>query len=126
MSVDHGEVTTDVVAARSAPPQDSNEGRGRRAVVNWILALLTVPAAALIMLFAIGAAMSFAACSAAQCPTLGPSGLVYGILFYGAPVVAGLTIVASFFTAFRRRGFIIPLVGLGVLLADFASIAILF
>jgi hypothetical protein len=126
MSEHHGEVTTDVVAQAPAPAPAGNEGRGRRAVVNWILALLTVPVAALIMLFAVGAAMSFAACSAAQCPSLGPSGLVYGILFYGAPVVAGLTIIASFFTAFRRRGFVVPLVGLALLLADFAAIAILF
>jgi hypothetical protein len=110
----------------TAQPPDANDpSRGRRAIANWALALLTVPAAALIMVFAVGAAMSFAACSA-QCPNLGPDGIVYGVLFYGAPVIAGLTIVASFFTAFRRRGFLVPLIGLALLLADFAAIAILF
>ena len=110
-----------------SPPQTvgRSEGKGSRAVINWVLALLTVPAAALIMVFAVGAAMSMAACSS-NCPGLGPDGIVYGILFYGAPVVAALTIIVSFFTAFRRRGFVVPLVGLALLLADFAAIALLF
>jgi hypothetical protein len=108
------------------PPDSKDSGRGRRGLVNWVLALLTVPAAALIMIFAVGAVMSIAACSAPHCPDLGPDGLVYGILLYGAPVVAGLTVLASFFTAFRPRGFVVPLIGLALLLADFAAIAILF
>ncbi|OBK14645.1 hypothetical protein A5636_07350 [Mycobacterium asiaticum] len=95
-------------------------------MVNWALALLTIPAAVAIVIFALGAAMSFAACSGSQCPELGPDGVVYGVLLYGAPVVAFLTIVVSLFTAFRRRGFIVPLIGLGLLLADFAAVAILF
>ncbi|MHA7651662.1 hypothetical protein ACX9NE_22090 [Mycobacterium sp. ML4] len=95
-------------------------------MVNWLLAAITVPLAALVMVFAVGAAMSMAACSAAQCPVLGPDGVVYGVLFYGAPVVAGVTIVASFFTAWRRRGWIVPVVALALLLGDFAAIAILF
>lgn len=126
MGVRNDDATTHVVAEPPTQTPDGNQGRGRRAVVNWVLAILTVPVAALIMIFAVGAAMSFAACSGAQCPALGPSGMVYGVLFYGAPVVAGLTIVASFFTAFRRRGFIVPLIGLGLLLVDFAAIATLF
>ena len=122
----HSEESTQVVPDQTAqPPDTTDHNRGRRAIVNWALALLTVPAAALIMIFAVGAAMSFAACST-QCPDLRPSGLVYGVLFYGAPVIAGLTIVVSFFTAFRRRGFVVPLTGLALLLADFAAIAILF
>lgn len=105
---------------------DHEPGRVRRGVVNWLLAALTVPVAALIMVFAVGAAMSVAACSGSQCPDLGPGGLIYGVLFYGAPVLAGLTILASFFTALRRRGWIVPIVALALLLADFAAIAILF
>ncbi|KQH76138.1 hypothetical protein AO501_30665 [Mycobacterium gordonae] len=113
---------------RSTPAQVSEpaHGRGRRGVANWILAALTVPAAALVMIFAVGAAMSIAACSTAQCPDLGPDGVLYGVLFYGAPVIAGLTIIASFFTALRRRGWIVPVIALALLAADFATIAILF
>ncbi|WP_235192478.1 hypothetical protein [Mycobacterium asiaticum] len=123
----HSHEVTRAVPDQTAQPSDTHDhGRGRRAVVNWVLALLTIPAAVIIAIFAVGAAMSFAACSGAQCPELGPSGLVYGVLLYGAPVIAGLTIIASFFTAFRRRGFIVPLIGLALLLADFAAVAILF
>lgn len=118
------EERTQVDGTTAVPEADT--GRGRRGLVNWILAALTVPVAALIMIFAVGAAMSMAACSTAQCPSLGPGGVLYGVLFYGAPVVAGLTIIASFFTALRRRGWIVPVVALALLAADFAAIAILF
>lgn len=110
----------------SESSESTDHSRRRRGVVNWVLALLTVPAAVLVMIFAVGAAMSIAACSAAQCPHLGPNGLIYGILFYGAPVVAALTIVVSFLTALRRWGFVVPVVGLALLLADVVATAMLF
>ncbi|OBK25912.1 hypothetical protein A5634_25455 [Mycobacterium asiaticum] len=123
----HSDEITEVGTEPPVGQQPENDrGRVRRGLVNWLLAVLTVPAAALIMVFAVAAAMSMAACSAAQCPDLGPSGFLYGVLFYGAPVVAGLTIIASFFTALRRNGWIVPVVGLALLLADFVAIALLF
>jgi uncharacterized membrane protein YcfT len=100
--------------------------RWRRLGVNWALALLTAPGAALVMIFAIGAVMSVAACSTVECPHLGPSGALYNVLYYGAPVVAGLTILVSFVTAKRRWGIAVPLSGLGLLLADVAVLAITF
>lgn len=121
-----GQETDQRVPQARQPLDNSDHGRRRRGVVNWVLALLTLPAAALVMVFAIGAAMSVAACSAAQCPHLGPSGLVYGILFYGAPVVAVLTIIVSFVTALRRWGFVVPVFGLALLLADVVATAMLF
>ncbi|BCI87977.1 hypothetical protein PJK45_18270 [Mycobacterium kansasii] len=114
-----------VITDAGIPPQTDDHNRGRRILVNWVLALLTVPAAALVMVFAIGAAMSMAACSGAQCPDLGPNGLVYGVLLYGAPVVAASTLIASFFTAARRRGFVVPLCALALLFVDIAATAIL-
>lgn len=123
----HSEEATPATPEHPGQPPDSDDhGRIRRVLINWTLALLTVAAAAFIVIFAIGAAMSVAACSAPQCPGLGPDGLVYGVLLYGAPVVAVATVAVSFFTASRRRGFVVPLVALAVLLADFAAIAILF
>ncbi|MCV6966577.1 hypothetical protein H7J50_22625 [Mycobacterium intermedium] len=107
-------------------PQSEDHGRTRRAIVNWVLALLTVPAAILVVVFAIGAAMSMAGCSAPACPGIGPSGLVYGVLLYGAPVISGLTMIVSIFTAFRPYGFVVPVIALALLLADFATIAALF
>ncbi|KZS57715.1 hypothetical protein [Mycobacterium ostraviense] len=119
---EHHEVITDA----GIPPRAGDHNRGRRILVNWVLALLTVPAAAVVMVFAVGAAMSMAACSAAQCPHLGPNGLMYGVLLYGAPVVAVSTLVASFFTASRRGGFVVPLSALALLIVDIAVTAILF
>ena len=56
--------------------------------MNWALALLTVLGAGVVMVFALGAVMSTAACSDKQCPNLGPKGISFDVLFYGAPVVA--------------------------------------
>jgi hypothetical protein len=108
------------------PAQDTKPAADRprgRLWLNWILALLTVPAAAVVLIFALGAVMSTAACSAQACPNLGPSGISFGVMFYGAPVVAGLAIVVSFFTAARRWGIVVPLGALAVLAADIAVVA---
>lgn len=118
-----GQLVTD---EHAHPPEGDDRSRRRRGWVNWVLALLTVPSAALVMIFGIGAAMSVAACSSGQCPKLGPSGLLYGILLYGAPAVAALTIAISFVTATRRWGVIVPLCGLALLLADVAVMVSLF
>ncbi|VBA54084.1 hypothetical protein LAUMK191_03022 [Mycobacterium attenuatum] len=117
---------SEVIADASAPPPGGDHSRMRRVLMNWLLALLTVPAAVLVMIFAIGAAMSMAACSSAQCPELGPNGLLYGVLLYGAVVVAAVTLGVSFFTASRRRGFVVPLSALALLAVDIAVTAILF
>ncbi len=92
--------------------------------VNWLLALLTVPVAVIVLIFGIGAVMSTSGCSNHQCR--GPSGLVFELLFYGAPIVAALTIVISFFTARRGWGIVVPLCGLVLLAADIAVMAVSF
>jgi hypothetical protein len=119
-----GELASDTET--ESPSGDDRSLRRPRVWVNWALALLTAPAAALVMIFDVGAAVSTAACSGARCPALGPHGLGYGVLLYGAPVIAVLTIVASFFTATRRRGFLVPLWGLVLLLCDVAVTSMLF
>lgn len=91
--------------------------------VNWALALLTVVGAGVVMVFSLGAVMSTAACSDKQCPNLGPNGISFDVLFYGAPVVAAATIVVSFFTAQRRWGILVPLIALTLLIADIAILA---
>jgi hypothetical protein len=109
-----------------SPTQGTEPAAGRpraRLWVNWILALLTVPAAGVVLVFALGAVMSTAACSAQACPNLGPGGISFGVLFYGAPIVAGLAIVVSFFTATRRWGIVVPLGALALLAADIAVVA---
>lgn len=59
MSSDNRDLVT-----RSGPGIDeSADGGQSRARVNWVLALLTVPGAAIVMLFALGAVMSTNSCT---------------------------------------------------------------
>jgi hypothetical protein len=107
-------------ARSAAEPARGDAGHGRtvRPWVNWGLALATVPAAAIVMLFALGAVMSTAGCTDRSCPNLGRGGIDFGIAFYGAPVVAFVVLVLSFFTAKRRGGIAVPLCGWALLVAD--------
>jgi hypothetical protein len=107
-------------AQNAAEPGRGDAGRGRsvRPWVNWALALATVPAAAIVMLFALGAVMSTDACSDRSCPNLGRGGIDFGVAFYGAPVVAFVVLVISFFTAKRRGGIAVPLCGWALLVLD--------
>ncbi len=112
--------------ARSvAEPARGDGGRGGNAWpwVNWALALATVPAAAIVMLFALGAVMSTDGCSDHNCPNLGRGGIDFGVAFYGAPVLAFVVLVVSFFTAKHRGGIAVPLVGWALLVLDVALMA---
>jgi hypothetical protein len=109
------------------PPAESNadrSGHRRRLWLNWGLALLTAVGAGVTMAVALGAVMSTAACSDKACPNLGPRGISFDTLYYGAPVVAVVTIVVSIFTARRRWGFVIPVTALALLIADMAILAV--
>lgn len=110
--------------AAAAATSDPDRGKRLRLWVNWALALLTVAGAGIVMAVALGAVMSTAACSDKQCPNLGPAGISFDALFYGAPVLAALTIVVSFFTAKRRWGFAIPVAALALMIADIAILAV--
>lgn len=94
--------------------------------LNWVLALLTAPAAGLVIILATGAVMSVAACSTVQCPDLGPSGTLFNVMYYGAPAVAVVTILVTFFTAAKRWGIVVPLIGWALLLADVVALAVAF
>jgi len=96
----------------------------RRLWVNWGLALLTVVGAAVVMAVALGSVMSTAACSDKQCPNLGPAGISFDALFYGAPVVAAVTLAISFFTARRRWGVVVPVSALALLAADIVVLVV--
>lgn len=105
---------------------DTGRGGISRQWATWLLALLTAPGAAIVMIFALGAVMSSAASSDQRCPNLGPSGIGFDVLFYGAVAVSLLTIVVTFFTAPRRWGISVPLCGLALLALDIGVIAISF
>jgi hypothetical protein len=123
MNANNSNVTFDSGTHTATGP--AGESRGRRVWpwVNWGLALSTVPAAAIVMLFALGAVMSTDGCSDRSCPNLGRGGIDFGVAFYGAPVVAVIVIVISFFTAKRRGGIVVPLCGWALLIADVAIMA---
>jgi hypothetical protein len=127
MNQDNGNVKIDRGPnrdAENAPPGGPDRSKRLRLWVNWALALLTVVGAGVVMVVALGAVMSTAACSDKQCPNLGPSGIGFNALFYGAPVVAALTIVISFFTARRRWGFVVPVLALSLMIADVTILAV--
>jgi hypothetical protein len=67
--------------------------------------------------------MSTAGCTDRSCPNLGRGGIDFGVAFYGAPVVAFVVLVISFFTAKRRGGIAVPLVGWALLIADVVLMA---
>ena len=115
-------VGTDASSAAAPAQGDGSGGRNIWPWVNWGLALATVPAA-IVMLFALGAVMSTDGCSDRSCPNLGRGGIDFGVAFYGAPVVALVVIVISFFTAKRRGGLVVPLCGWALLVADVALMA---
>ncbi|WP_396891278.1 hypothetical protein [Mycobacterium sp. Z3061] len=106
----------------SATDPTGDDGEKARSRVNWVLALLTVPGAAIVMLFALGAVMSTDSCTQNRCPSLG-GGISFDVFFYGPPLVAVLVIVASVFTAKRHGGIAVPLVGLALLVTDVAILA---
>jgi len=127
MSQENTDVKVDEIADRPVQvdaPADPDRTRRFRLWVNWALALLTVVGAGIVMVVALGAVMSTAACSDKACPNLGPVGISFNALFYGAPVLAALTLVVSFFTAKRRWGFAVPVSALALLIADIAILAV--
>jgi hypothetical protein len=119
----HVEVDTGGNRDALAEPGGTDHDKRVRMWVNWALALLAVVGAGIVMAFALVSVMSTAACNDKACPNLGPNGISFDTLFYSAPVVAGVAVVASFFTARRRWGFVIPVVALALLIADVAILA---
>ncbi len=118
MNAENSNVAVGSGTPSAAEPAQGGSGRNVRPWVNWGLALATVPAAAIVMLFALGAVMSTDGCSDRSCPNLGRGAIDFGVAFYGAPVVAFVVLVISFFTAKRRGGMVVPLCGWALLVAD--------
>jgi hypothetical protein len=123
MNAKNSNVTFDSGAQTVTEPSRGESGRHAWPWVNWGLALSTVPAAAIVMLFALGAVMSTDGCAGRSCPNLGRGGIDFGVAFYGAPVVAFVVILISFFTAKRRGGIVVPLCGWALLVADVVVMA---
>lgn len=98
----------------------------RRRLVNWVLAGLTVPGALVIVVYQYLQVLATAGCSENTCAKLGPSPFVFGLIEYGAPVVAVLAVGLSFVTARKRYGIAVPLVAWALLLTAFAVLTFTF
>jgi hypothetical protein len=116
---------SDVATVEPVSERPERNGRGST-FLNWVLALLTVPLVVVVLVFALGGVMSTAGCSDRVCETEGPGPALFTVLFYGAPVVAAIAIVASFFTAKRKWGIAVPLCALALLGVDLAVLAVSF
>lgn len=114
----HGPTTTQTPTPARTESDRRPHGRGIRPWVNWTLALLTAPASVVVVLFGLGALMSYAACTDRACRNWGVGGIWLEVLWFGSPVVAAVIIVVSFFTAKRRYGIIVPLCGWALLAAN--------
>ena len=125
MNADNSNLTVGTSSGAAAARGGAPGGHGRNvwSWVNWGLALATVPGAAIVMLFALGAVMSTDNCGERNCPNLGRGGIDFGVAFYGAPVIAVVVIVLTFFTAKRRGGIAVPLGGWALLILDVALMA---
>lgn len=93
---------------------------------NWVLALATVPGAIAVVVFLYMQILGTAGCNKQPCPRQGPGELGFTLIQYGAPVVAVVAVVLSFFTARRRGGFVVPVVAWLLLIAAFVVLAFSF
>ncbi|HET7668516.1 MAG TPA: hypothetical protein VFK56_21125 [Mycobacterium sp.] len=100
-------------------------GRAGR-VTNWVLALATLPGAIAVVVFLYMQVLGTAGCNDQPCPRQGPGELGFAVIQYGAPAVAVITVVVSFFTARRRGGIIVPVVAWALLVAAFVVVAFSF
>jgi hypothetical protein len=124
MNAKNSNVTFDRHTYGTGPaPRDGGRDQPVWPWVNWGLALSMVPAAAIVMLFALGAVMSTDGCTGSSCADAGHDGIDFGVAFYGAPLVAFVVILITFFTAKRRGGIAVPMCGWALLVADVALMA---
>jgi hypothetical protein len=106
--------------AVEAPPRDWTW-------INWTLSLLTAPAAALLMAFALTRVAGTALCNTAGCPGLRANDTLFGLLYHGAAGVAALTLFLAFFFATTRRcGIAVWACGWALLLCDLAALVAVF
>ena len=79
-----------------------------RTTLNWVFGVATVPVAIGIVALVYLKILSTAGCTTPTCPTLSETS--FTLIQFGVPAVAVLTVVASFFTARRRLGVLVPII----------------
>lgn len=106
--------------------RDTNDvGRTGR-IVNWVLALATLPGAVVVVVFLYMQILGTAGCNSQPCPREGPGELGFTLIQYGVPAVAVVAVVLSFFTARRRGGILVPVVAWLVIIAAFGVLVFSF
>jgi hypothetical protein len=100
--------------------------RNKRGVLNWALALLTIPGAAAVVMYSYLQVLGTAACTGGACTRVGPGEDVFGLIMYGTPVVAAAAVAMSFFTARRERGFLVPAIAWALLVIAAVILAVTF
>ena len=95
-------------------------------MVNWGFALSTIIGALLVEGYAFAQVMGTAGCSDRICPHEGPGDFVFGLIMYGAPVVALAAVVVSIVTARRPRGWLPPAIAWSLLIVAFLVLAVTF
>ena len=105
---------------------DTERTRHSGRIVNWVLALATIPGAVAVVVFLYMQVLGTAGCNDQPCPRQGPGELGFTLIQYGAPVVAVVAVVLSFFTARSRGGIVVPVVAWLLLIAAFAVLAFSF
>jgi hypothetical protein len=106
--------------------RDTNEAGRTGRIVNWVLALATLPGAVVVVVFLYMQILGTAGCNHQPCPRQGPGEVGFTLIQYGAPIVAMVAVVLSFFTARRRGGILVPVVAWLLLIAAFAVLAFSF
>ncbi|CAN5619881.1 hypothetical protein BH09ACT7_BH09ACT7_40270 [soil metagenome] len=104
----------------------SERASGPSVVLNWVLGLSTLLGAAAVEAYAYMQVLGTAACSANTCPRLGPGEIGYTVITYGAPAVAVVAVVATFFTARSKRGILVPIVAWALLVLAAIVLAVTF
>jgi hypothetical protein len=105
---------------------DTEHIRHSGRIVNWVLALATIPGAVAVVVFLYMQVLGTAGCNDQPCPRQGPGELGFTLIQYGAPVVAVVAVALSFFTARSRGGIVVPVVAWLLLIAAFAVLAFSF
>ncbi|MBI3212273.1 MAG: hypothetical protein HYZ38_00490 [Mycobacterium sp.] len=98
----------------------------KSATTNWVLALLTLPAAAAVVGYAFVRVMGMAACTTATCPRMGPGELGFTAIVYGTPAVAIAAVLLSFVTARKPRGIAVPVIAWLLIIIAAAAILLTF
>jgi hypothetical protein len=107
------------MTTRDRRPARTNEVGRTGCVANWVLALATIPGAVAVVVFLYMQVLGTAGCNDQACPRQGPGELGFTLIQYGAPAVAVVAVVLSFFTARRRGGILVPVVAWLLLIAGF-------